>query len=150
MPPWRSGSSSSYCLDADARRALDLGARNASAPTWQPSRLHTIEAEALATQIIAVADRELVDQEAEVRGHGGPPRPGKRPYRLHDTQRKMLGEVLRTIGDPSTLGEDRDRLGLLERLLDVLARDDRLSGLAASLTVAEASVLRASCERRGT
>jgi hypothetical protein len=121
---------------------------DASAPTRQPSKLYTIEARAVARQVVAIADNELAGQEAEVRGRGGPPRPGKRPYRLHDTRRAMLGDVLRTIGDPSTLGEDRDRLELLAQLLDVLATDERLARLADSSTVPEISALRVSCKHR--
>jgi hypothetical protein len=59
-------------------------------------------------------------------------------------RRAMLGEVIRTIGDPSTLGEDRDRLELRTRLPDVLATDKRLARLADSLTSAEVSALQAS------
>jgi hypothetical protein len=114
---------------------------DASALTKQPTKLYAIEAKALATQIVAVADRELVGQEAEVRGLGWPHRPGKRPYRLHDRRREMLGEVFSTIGDASTLGGDRDRLELVARLLDVLATDERLARLADTLTSAEVSLL---------
>ena len=118
----------------------------ASAPTRQATKLYAIEADALARQVVAVADRELVDQEAEVRGldaSGGPHRPGKQPYRLHDDRREVLGEVLRMIGDPTTVGEDCERLELLTQLLDVLANEERLAKLADSLTASEAEAFRA-------